>query len=149
MSTPAETLGLLIKRAQHANHRALEAALAEVDLSLLQWNALREIGRNPGVSMRRLAELTFNSDQGFGALVGRLLRDGLVERRQTAGRALTHSLTREGAARFRKGARIYVRVVERAFSALSDDERESLARLLRKIVAAKPKTGPTAARRRG
>ena len=138
MSNSSENLGLLVKRVQHANHRALEAALADVGLSLLQWNALREIDRNPGVSMHRLAELTFNSDQGFGALVARLLRDGLVERREGAGRALTHGLTREGAARFRKGDRIYAKVAEASFSALNADEREALSRLLRKLVEAKP-----------
>lgn len=138
MSSPSETLGLLVKRVQHANHRALEAALAEAGLSLLQWNALREIDRNPGVSMHRLAELTFNSDQGFGALVARLLRDGLVERQDGAGRVLTHRLTREGAARFRKGERIYFRVSEGAFAALDEGERETLSRLLKKVVEAKP-----------
>jgi len=138
MSRLPETLGLLVKRVQHANHRTLEAALAEAGLSLLKWNALREIERNPGLSMHRLAALTFNSDQGFGALVARLLRDGLIERREGAGRSLTHRLTREGAARFRKGEQIYFRVIEGAFSALSEDERQTLSRLLQKIVEAEP-----------
>ena len=138
MSRPLETLGLLVKRVQHANHRALEAALGEAGLSLLQWNAMREIERHPGVSMHRLAELTFNSDQGFGALVARLLRDGLVERREGAGRALTHRLTREGAARFRKGEQIYFRVTEGAFAALDENEREALSRLLSKLVESRP-----------
>jgi hypothetical protein len=36
---------------------------------LVQWNALREIERNPGCSQHRLAERTFNSDQAFGSLL--------------------------------------------------------------------------------
>ncbi len=72
MSSSLEPLGLLIKTVQHRHHRTLDAKLAPLGVSLVQWSALREIDRHPGVSMHRLAELTFNSDQAFGTLATRL-----------------------------------------------------------------------------
>ena len=65
MSSTLEPLALLIKQAQHRHHQALDTALTPLGISLVQWNALREIHRHPDSSQHRLAELTFNSDQLF------------------------------------------------------------------------------------
>ena len=86
MSSALESLALLIKQAQHRNHQALDAVLAPMGISFVQWNALREIHRHPDSSQHRLAELTFNSDQSFGRLTTRLRRSKLVTRRPGAGR---------------------------------------------------------------
>jgi hypothetical protein len=74
MSRTLEDLGLSLKKVQSRHHRALDAQLLRLGVSLVQWNALREIDRNPGSTAHRLAELTFNSDQAFGTLTTRLLR---------------------------------------------------------------------------
>ncbi|MFG2827496.1 hypothetical protein ACGFWI_08540 [Streptomyces sp. NPDC048434] len=68
------------------HHRTLDSKLtADLDISLVQWDALRHIDRLPGSSVHQPTRLTSQTDQPFGALTGRLTslhRRG--ERRPTA-----------------------------------------------------------------
>jgi DNA-binding MarR family transcriptional regulator len=136
MSTDLEKLGLAIKRVQDRHHRLLDARLAPLGISLVQWNALREIDRNPGASQHRLAELTFNSDQAFGMLSSRLLQRGLVRRVQGQGRAFEHQLTPMGQDLLQKGRQIHAGVISGCFAALAEGERATLLMLLDKLLAA-------------
>jgi len=131
-----EHLGWLIKRIQHSHHRALDKELAPIGVSLVQWNALREIDRNPGCSQHHLAEVTFNSEQAFGTLLNRLIAAGLIERRAGLGRATVHGLTRKGKAQLRDGQKVMLAVTGASFDALDDAERDTLARLLSKVLGA-------------
>ncbi|MGA6154338.1 MarR family transcriptional regulator [Stenotrophomonas sp. NPDC087984] len=63
---------------------------------MAQWDASRAISRRPGASARELATVTFQSEQAFGALVGRLTVQGLVERSPGHGRRIEHRLTPVG-----------------------------------------------------
>src|SRR5271154_3192007 len=103
MSSEPEHLGWLIKRIQHGHHRDLDARLAALGASLVQWNALREIERNPGSSQHQLAEHTFNSDQAFGTLTNRLLARGWVDRDRGLGRTTLLRLTAKGRALLLEG----------------------------------------------
>lgn len=134
MNRKLENLGLLIKRIQDRHHRALDAGLAPLGVTLVQWNALREIDRHPASSQHRLAELTFNSDQAFGALASRLLQRGLVERHQGEGRAVVHRLTPEGQSLHHRGRDILVGVATASFAPLTDEECETLTHLLDKLL---------------
>ena len=134
MSSRPEHLGWLIKRIQHGHHRALDKELASVGVSLVQWNALREIDRNPDRSQHQLAEITFNSDQAFGTLLNRLIAADLIERRAGLGRATVHRLTRKGRAKLRDGQHIMFTVTHASFRALDDDEGDTLVRLLSKVL---------------
>ncbi len=134
MSSVPEHLGWLVKRIQHRHHRTLDKQLGPIGLSLVQWNALREIDRNPGCSQHYLAELTFNSDQAFGTLLNRLHVAGLIEARAGLGRAMVHRLTRKGKSQLRDGQRIMFAVTEASFSPLDGSERETLTYLLNKVL---------------
>ena len=134
MSSAPERLGWLIKRIQHGHHRDLDKGLAPLGVSLVQWNALREIGRNPSCSQHHLAEKTFNSDQAFGTLLKRLQVSGLVESQPGAGRMNVQTLTAKGRDLLNRGQKIMSEVVESSFSSLSEAERDELARLLSKIL---------------
>ena len=134
MSSAWETLGLLIKHIQHRNFRLLEAKLAPLGISMIQWNALRTIDRHPGVCMHRLATLTFNSDQAFGALATRLRRLGLIERQPGAGRATRHRLTSKGESLLQAGRALVQEVLSQTFAPLSEDERTMLTGLLAKLL---------------
>lgn len=129
-----EILGLSIKRLQHSSHCALNARLAPAGISLVQWNALREIKRHPGLSMHRLAERTFNSDQAFGTLMARLRRQKLVERQPGAGRANLHRLTARGETLLADGHRIIRGTLGKIFSPLSADEQVLMQTLLNKVI---------------
>jgi len=134
MSSTPEHLGLLIKRIQDRQHRQLDAALETLDVSLVQWNALREIERNPGCSQHRLAQLTFNSDQAFGTLTTRLMQRGLVERQRGAGRAMALQLTPLGSSLYLRGAEIHAKVIGASFASLDEAERQILSDLLTRLL---------------
>jgi DNA-binding MarR family transcriptional regulator len=137
MQNLLEPLARRIRLAQHRHQRALDAALAPLNISAVQWNALREIDRNPGGSQHQLAELTFNSDQAFGTLTGRLLRLGLVERQAGGGRALSHRLSSHGATVLAQGRERVLAVYTASFAPLDEDERQQLGRLLTKLLGSR------------
>ena len=124
----------MIKHIQHRNLLALEAKLAPLGISMVQWAALRTIDRYPEVCMHRLAVLTFNSDQAFGTLADRMRRLGLIKRRRGAGRTAIHSLTPKGEALLQSGRPLVQEVLAHTFSPLSDSERKALSDLLVKLL---------------
>lgn len=122
-----------MKAAQYRQHRALDSRLASVGSTLAQWDALRAIGRTPGASARDLAAATFQSEQAFGTLAGRLVAQGLVDRRPGRGRRIEHHLTPEGKRVLKAGHAVADSVLEECFEGLTEPEREALLGLLRKI----------------
>ena len=134
MSRTWETLGLLIKHIQHRTLLRLEAKLAPLDISMVQWNALRTIDRYPQVCMHRLARLSFNSDQAFGTLAARLLRLDLIARRPGSGRTTLHALTPKGQTLLREGRSLVQEVLSETFAPLSETECATLRGLLTKLL---------------
>lgn len=126
---PAD-VALSVKRLQHRHHRALSQALAPLGLSLVQWDTLRHLHRQPDASLHDLAVLTFQTDQSFGSLAVRMAERGLIERLQGPGRAVRHRLTEEGARLRAEGQDLVDGVVESSFSALSAEELDRLGDLL-------------------
>jgi len=103
-------------------------------VSLIQWNALREIERNPGLSQHRLAQLSFNSDQAFGTLTNRLIQRGLIVRESGPGRAVAHKLTPLGTSLCSQGAEIHARIIANAFAPLGASDRDILFALLSRLL---------------
>jgi DNA-binding MarR family transcriptional regulator len=130
MTTDLEALGQAIKRAQYRNHRAMDNALRDLGVSLVQWDALRAIQRMPGASGHELAVETFQSDQAFGTLASRLVDRGLITRSATRGRRLEHTLTEAGTAALEAGDRVAARVRSELFASLDEDQRAALHRSL-------------------
>ena len=141
METPIEQTGLMVKRLQIRHHRAADAALAELGLSLVQWDALRHLHENPGASLHDLAQLTFQTDQSFGALAGRMETRGFIERVHGPGRAIRPRLTPEGERLRAAGATIVRDVLSASFAPLSAPERRAFDALLRKLLAPDPQPG--------
>src|SRR5512140_2943942 len=94
--TSVEEVALAVKRVQHRHHRAYTAALADLGVSLVQWDTLRHLHRHPDASLHDLARLTFQTDQSFGTLAARMVDRGLIERVPGPGRAVRHRMTAEG-----------------------------------------------------
>jgi DNA-binding MarR family transcriptional regulator len=128
-----ERLGRAVKVVQWRHHRAMDVRLRELGSSIAQWDALRALHARPGASGHELAQLTFMSDQAFGALATRLEAKGLIERRAGHGRRLEHALTEEGDALRRAGHAIAAEVLEASFSPLDEADRESLLALLERV----------------
>ncbi|WP_022877864.1 MarR family winged helix-turn-helix transcriptional regulator [Microbacterium sp. B19] len=136
MTEDLELLGQAIKRAQYRNHRAMDAALREAGVSLVQWDALRAVDRMPGATGHDLAEATFQSDQAFGTLAVRLQERGLIERSAGRGRRIEHRLTEAGREALDAGYRIVAEVLDELFAPLEESDRASLARVLGTLTSA-------------
>ncbi|WP_344425662.1 MarR family winged helix-turn-helix transcriptional regulator [Amycolatopsis minnesotensis] len=128
-----QPLGKAVKRAQYRQHRALDSGLATVGTTLAQWDALRAIGASPGASARALSAATFQSEQAFGTLAGRLVALDLIERRPGAGRRIEHHLTASGERVLAAGHRVADEVLAACFAPLSAADRATLLDLLHRM----------------
>lgn len=128
-----QLLGRAVKQAQYRQHRALDSALTTVGTTLAQWDALRAIARTPGASARELAAATFQTEQAFGALVGRLTAQDLVERRPGHGRRIEHHLTPAGERTLKAGHKVADEVLAEAFAPLPEPDRATLLDLLQRL----------------
>jgi DNA-binding MarR family transcriptional regulator len=128
-------MGRSVKRLQMRHHRALNAALAPLGLTIVQWDALRHIDANPGASLHLLAELTYQSDQAFGTLAGRMIERGLIERMDAPGRAVRHRLSKVGADQLRRGNDLVESTLAASFAALSRQQVAAFEDALRTILA--------------
>ncbi|MET7454213.1 MarR family winged helix-turn-helix transcriptional regulator [Streptomyces sp. NPDC005574] len=135
MPDELQDLGRAVKRAQYRQHRALDSRLAGVGTTLAQWDALRAISESPGSSARALASATFQSEQAFGTLAGRLVALGLVERRPGGGRRIEHHLTPAGERTLAAGHCIADEVLAACFAPLDAADRVTLLDLLRRVTA--------------
>ncbi|MFC8448735.1 MarR family winged helix-turn-helix transcriptional regulator [Kitasatospora sp. NPDC057223] len=135
MNGELQELGRAVKQAQYRQHRALDSALSAAGTTLAQWDALRAISRTPGASARELAAATFQTEQAFGTLVGRLLAQGVVERRPGHGRRIAHHLTPAGEQVLAAGHRIADEVLAACFAALAAPDRATLLGLLQRLNA--------------
>ena len=135
MTTDLEVLGQAMKRGQYRNHRTMDAALRGVGVSLVQWDALRAVERMPGASGHELAVATFQSDQSFGTLAGRLVDRGLLARSAGRGRRLEHALTESGRAALAEGHRVASDVLPQLFAPLDDVQRAALLEALLALTA--------------
>ncbi|MEU5771439.1 MarR family winged helix-turn-helix transcriptional regulator [Streptomyces asoensis] len=133
MAVELQILGRAVKAAQYRQHRTLDSRLASIGSTLAQWDALRAIGRAPGASARELAAATFQSEQAFGTLAGRLTAQGLVDRRPGRGRRIEHHLTAEGRRVLEAGHEVADPALAECFENLAEAEREALLGLLRKL----------------
>ncbi|MEV8507125.1 MarR family transcriptional regulator [Actinoplanes sp. NPDC051475] len=137
MGRTAPQVALLVKRLQHGHHRALTAALADLGVSLVQWDTLRHLDRHPGASLHELARLTFQTDQALGSLAARMVDRGLLERIPGPGRVVRHRLTELGE-RLRHDGQVRAdRVFAETFAPLDQARLDQLGDLLETLVAAR------------
>ncbi|MCS7480887.1 MarR family winged helix-turn-helix transcriptional regulator [Umezawaea endophytica] len=116
------------------HHRALTAELAKLDISLIQWDALRHLHENPEASLHDLAQLTFQSDQAFGTLATRMINRGLIERIPGPGRAIRHRLTEHGQELQKEGAKLVTKVAAASLSPLTEAELTKFDEILTKLL---------------
>jgi DNA-binding MarR family transcriptional regulator len=117
------------------HHRAITAALAPLGVSLVQWDALRHLDENPSASLHDLALLTFQTDQSFGSLAGRMVERGLIERVEGPGRAVRHRLTPKGLQIRRAGEELVDGVLVRSLAVLTPAQLDAFDRVLAQLLA--------------
>jgi DNA-binding MarR family transcriptional regulator len=129
-------LAMLLRRAQLRKQLACEAALAQVGLTLPQWGMLYAVAAEPDSSTHALAVFIGQSDQSAGAVVARLERRGLLERRSGAGKAILHRITPEGEELVRRCNRTVEAVMTRLLTGLTDQARQALRTSLESVAQA-------------
>jgi DNA-binding MarR family transcriptional regulator len=126
MDSDAIDIALLLWRAQLRKRAACDAALARWDLTLPQWGVLRAVASHPDSSTHDLALATGQSDQAAGAVVARLERRGLLQRRNVSGKAILHRLTPAGKKMLSKSDKTVSDVVGAALSGFTVKEIATL-----------------------
>jgi DNA-binding MarR family transcriptional regulator len=127
-----QEIGLAVKRLQWLHHTEASKQLAELGVSLPQWDVLRRLHEVPDASLHDLAQLTFQTDQSMGSLATRMTARGLIERVEGPGRAVRHRPTAEGERIRKAGAKILDTVLTASVGSLSAAERTTLLKLLTK-----------------
>ena len=135
MPRSLQDVGLAVKRLQVRHHRALDARLAGLGISLVQWDALRHLAGNPAASLHDLARLTFQSDQAFGALAARMVERGLIERAAGPGRAVHHRITPRGRRLLAEAAPLVDEVLAASLGALTAAQLDLFGDLLDRLVS--------------
>ncbi len=129
-----QELGLAVKRLQNRHHQTMNTRLRTIGVSLVQWDALRHLDQRPEASLHDLAGLTFQTDQAFGTLAGRMVERGLIERVPGPGRAVRHRLTEHGREVRQAGAEIVERVLTESFAPLTAHQLDTLSGLLDRLL---------------
>lgn len=139
--TTVQQLGQAVKRLQVKHHRAGNEALRPLDVSIVQWDALRHVHAHPGASLHDLAVLTFQTDQAFGTLATRMESRGLIRRVSGHGRAIRPELTPEGERVLAAATEAMDDVLRASFERLSPSERATFGELLARLVDDAPGAG--------
>jgi DNA-binding MarR family transcriptional regulator len=129
-----QQVGLSVKRLQWQHHRGANTRLAEIGLSLVQWDVLRHLADNPEASLHDLALLTFQTDQSMGTLATRMIANNLIERVPGPGRAIRHRLTPAGEQARVKGGELINTVFDQTLRRLTPAELTTLYDLVTKAL---------------
>jgi DNA-binding MarR family transcriptional regulator len=135
MSTPPddESLGTLLKRAQHALDLALDRELQALDLTPAQYTALAVIDSDPKLSNADLARQCHVTAQTMHRVVALLERDGLVVRKAhpTHGRIQELSVSRKGRSVLTRAHKLVGKVEATLIGGLSERDVKVAGRVLR------------------
>jgi DNA-binding MarR family transcriptional regulator len=126
-----------IVRSQRVLLRGIIRSIRRDDITLQQAAVLRILVQNGPCSMNRLSEELLVTPPNVTGIIDRLEVKGLVVRAESKEdrRSTEIRLTVKGEALHRKVRRDYQESLGRSLGALTDDEQESLARLLKKLAA--------------
>jgi DNA-binding MarR family transcriptional regulator len=128
------SLGLLLKTAQHLCHQAIDLRLGRLGISLGHWAVLRSVARIPGGSGNELAAASFQTRQSLNEAVVKLSQRGMIVRDRGPGRHLAHHLTDEGRELLEQCNAETRIAIEHGLDGLDTADRDELRRLLRHII---------------
>jgi DNA-binding MarR family transcriptional regulator len=128
-------IGFNLRLAQDASFRAFTRRVGETNLKPGRFAALMVIHNNPGITPGALGRAIARDKSTITPLVQALLRDGLVERRQskTDRRSFTLRLTKTGE-ELRRELLASARAHDRKLDDIVGERKDEFLRLLRRIV---------------
>ena len=116
---------------------ALGAGLRDRGLSVAQFDVIAQVGVCEGLTQKELADRLVVTQGNVTQLLQKLERQGLVER-PPSGRCNRLRLTEAGRRIRRAVVPVHESAIARLFSGLTDEELETLSRLLRKVTHGEP-----------
>lgn len=129
-----ELVGYAVRRAQLSIYEDFGATMESEDITPQRFSALVIVENNPGISQTRLAEVMGIARSGVVAIVDGFEKKGLVERQASDDRRSYRLLLTKAGARQLKRYKQAVKAHDQRISAsLTQDEKEQLCRLLRKL----------------
>ena len=117
--------------------KMFDASVGEIGITRSQWTTIVVVSGRPGATQREIAEILEMSEASAGRVIDRLCADGMLERRpkEDDRRAHTIWVTAAGAPVLDKLAKVAVGHESTVFAGMSEDEMDTLERLLGKIYA--------------
>ena len=126
---------LIVGRTNLQVHRALNRALAEVDLSLAQHEILVAIWQNSGLTQKQLSEKLLVIKSNVSALIKKLETRGLVLRTPDPGdtRNKRLTLTPAGVTLVRRSFALQNRIVDAMAAVMTDEELVMISDVMRRV----------------
>jgi DNA-binding MarR family transcriptional regulator len=126
-----------LNQANHAVRSRLEAALAALEMTGIQYTVLSVIGNREGLSSAQLSRRFFVTPQTMNELIAGLHRRGYIERTedQANRRILRMRLTKAGARLVSDCDKVADRIEREVFGFLSDKDYDALRSLTQRIAA--------------
>lgn len=120
---------------QVRNQTNAERVLAEIDVTPVEWRVLAVLHTRAGQKIGEIADVTALDRFKVSRCLNRLTDMGLVERDDANGdkRRVRMALTPAGQEKFKAALAIIKRVYLTNFEGITDEEFETLMRLLRRI----------------
>ncbi|HJV28137.1 MAG TPA: MarR family transcriptional regulator [Aromatoleum sp.] len=130
-----DTFGFLLSDTARLLRRAFEQSVQNTPITLAQARALVYLARNEGMRQVDLAELLEIQPMTLARLIDQLAAESLVERRQDPAdrRAYRLYLTDKAAAHLDVIAKVADGLRDRALDGISDEDREQVMVVLRRI----------------
>ena len=132
--------GYLIRRAHQKASAAFESAMADLDITAVQFSALVVIKERPDIEATRVSEIVSFDRTTIGHVLGRLERKKLIVRTGgTVDRRTKHlRITLKGERAIRDASARVGKVAQMILRPFSISERANLLRLLAKLLATSP-----------
>jgi DNA-binding MarR family transcriptional regulator len=132
---PEESVGYLLKRAQHSMVRSMDARMQEHDLTALQWGPLLLIAKGRVDTVAACAREAGVDASAMTRMLDRLEAKGLIRRIRSAAdrRVVNIELTAAGSAAAEKIPGELARVLNHHLRGFSTEEFETLKNLLRRL----------------
>lgn len=132
---PGYLTWLAVGRSHHKCHRALNARLASLDLSLAQHEVLVGIAQRPGATQNQISRRLFVVKSNVSALIAKLEARGLVRREASAedSRVKRLFLTEAGDALVRESFRLQTEVVNAMMAPLTPEEIEATRDVMERV----------------
>jgi DNA-binding MarR family transcriptional regulator len=125
--------GLLVKEIHQMSVRRAEPLMSHSGLTFAQFNLLKQISGQPGITGADLAVVTLATPQAVAQLSSRIEEAGYIRREQLKGRSIGHYITDSGAAVLAIGHECIRGVHRQTLSVLTPSEQQELVALLGKL----------------